>query len=140
MNTSKLKNLLTNERNLYPALAYIIIFLSMMSQAPITAYGFVQVILLMFIAYKIYQTINLYGFNILDLGKIAFFSGTALIGISQLFQHVFHFSFVDWLVTFTKFNQQAPISILGIFAFVALPLAFGAALNYRINKKKAYHE
>ncbi|MEN4750729.1 hypothetical protein ABEH28_13280 [Pseudomonas sp. Ps21-P2] len=140
MNISKLKTSLASERNLYPVLAYIIIFFSMMSQAPLTVYGFVQVILLMFIAYMIYEIINLYGLNIVDLGKIALFSGTALIGISQLFQHVFKFSFVDWLVTFTKFNQQAPMSILGIFAFVALPLAFGTALNYRINKKKAYHE
>ncbi|KTB91595.1 hypothetical protein AO073_01600 [Pseudomonas syringae ICMP 11293] len=131
----KIKNSLTSERNLFPVIAYTLIFFSMMSQAPLSVYGFVQVILLMFIAHKIYEIINLYGFDITSFGKIALFSGLALIGISQFFQHLFSFSFLDWLVTFTKFNEQAPMSIFGICAYVALPLGFGIALNYRLNKK-----
>ncbi|WP_122324531.1 hypothetical protein [Pseudomonas coronafaciens] len=140
MKILNIKKTITSERNLYPITAYIIIFFSMMSQAPLTVYGFVQVILLIFIAHKIYEIIDLYGLNIVDLGKIALFSATALICISQFLQHTFHFSFTDWLVTFTQFNQQAPMSIFGICAFIALPLGFGIALNYKINKQKGYHE
>ncbi|MEQ4191893.1 hypothetical protein ABNM11_24925 [Pseudomonas syringae] len=140
MKISEIKTSLSSERNLYPALAYIVIFFTLMSQSPLSVYSFVQTILLMFIASKIYDIISFYEFNIVDLGRIALFSATALICISQLFNRTFHFSFTDWLLTFTNFNKQAPMSILGIVAYIALPLGFGIALNYKLNKKKAYHE
>lgn len=140
MKISQIKTSLTSERNLYPTTAYIIIFFSLMSQSPLSVYSLVQTILLIFIASKIYDIIIFYELNIVEVGRIALFSTTALICISQLFQHTFHFSFTDWLVSFAQFNKQAPMCILGIVAYAALPLCFGIALNYRLNKQKAYHE
>ncbi|WP_122340020.1 hypothetical protein [Pseudomonas caricapapayae] len=125
-----------DEKNLYPIIANIILFLSMMSKAPLTIYGFVEVVLLMFIANKIYFLINLYELDIANLGRIALFSFLSLIAISQFFQHAFNFSFVDWLVSFTEFSKQAPMSIFGICAFVALPLGAGIAVNAHYNKYK----
>lgn len=135
MKIFEVKRHLTNEKNFFPIIANILIFFTMMTQAPFTFYGFVQVILLMFIANKIYEIINLYQLNIIDLGKICLFSLVALICISQFLQHIFNFSFLDWLVTFTQFKDQAPMSIFGICAFVALPLGFGIGLNKKLNKR-----
>lgn len=140
MKISQIKTSLTSERNLYPAIAYIIIFFALMSQSPLSVYSLVQTILLIFIASKIYDIINLYELNIVEIGRITLFSTTALICVSQIFQHTFHFSFTDWLVSFTQFNKQAPMCILGIVAYIALPLAFGIALNYKLNKQAARHE
>ncbi|GFZ62106.1 hypothetical protein PSE10A_46170 [Pseudomonas amygdali pv. eriobotryae] len=134
MNILNLKSL-TEEKNLYPVVANIILFFFILSQMHLSVYSVVESILIIFIANKIYQIINLYDLDIRNIGRIALFSLIALIAISQFYQHAFNFSFIDWLVTFTEFNKQAPMSIFGICSYVALPIGAGIAINSHINNK-----
>lgn len=134
MNILNLKSL-TDEKNLYPVVANITLFFFMMSQMPLSVYSVVESILIIFIANKIYQLINLWELDIKNLGRIFLFSALSLICISQFYQHAFNFSFIDWLVTFTEFNKQAPMTIFGICSYVALPIGAGIAINAHINRK-----
>ncbi|RMO65378.1 hypothetical protein ALQ37_200204 [Pseudomonas syringae pv. aptata] len=135
MNILNLKGL-TNERNLYPVIANITLFFFMMIQMPLSVYSIVESILIIFIANKIYQLINLWELDVKNLRRIFLFSALSLICISQFYQHAFNFSFLDWLVTFCEFSKQAPMSIFGIFSYVALPIGAGIAINAHINKMK----
>ena len=126
---------LTDEKNIYPVVANITLFFFMMSQMPLSVYSVIESILIIFIANKIYQLINLWELDIKNLGIIFLFSALSLICISQFYQHAFNFSFIDWLVTFTEFNKRAPMSIFGICSYVALPIGAGIAINAPINRK-----
>ena len=134
MNILNLKSL-TDEKNIYPFVANITLFFFMMSQMPLSVYSVIESILIIFIANKIYQLINLWELDIKNLGRIFLFSSLSLICISQFYQHAFNFSFIDWLVTFTEFNKQAPMTIFGICSYVALPIGAGIAINAHINRK-----
>lgn len=99
-----------------------------------TLNGLIQVGLLIFIANIIYHLMmNVETDKIL---KIAFFSFCSLICISQFFQHAYNFSFIDWLVTFTQLKSQLPMVILGMFAFIALPIGAGLAISKTITRFK----
>lgn len=134
MNILNLKNL-TDDKNLYPVIANITLFFFMLSQMPLSVYSVIESILIIFIANKIYQLINLWELDIKHLGRIFLFSALSLICISQFYQHAFNFSFIDWLVTLTEFNKQAPMSIFGICSYVALPIGAGIAINTHLNRK-----
>ena len=119
---------------LYPTIANAILFFYLTKGMDMTLNGLIQVGLLIFIANIIYHLMmNVETDKIL---KIAFFSFCSLICISQFFQHAYNFSFIDWLVTFTQLKSQLPMVILGMFAFIALPIGAGLAISKTITRFK----
>lgn len=119
---------------LYPTIANAILFFYLTKGMDMSLNGLIQVGLLIFIANIIYHLMmNVETDKIL---KIAFFSFCSLICISQFFQHAYGFSFIDWLVTFTQHKSQMPMIILGMFAYIALPIGAGLAISKTITRFK----
>lgn len=119
---------------LYPTIANSILFFYLTKGMDMTLNGLIQVGLLIFIANIIYHLMmNVETDKIL---KIAFFSFCSLICISQFFQHAYSFSFIDWLVTFTQHKSQMPMIILGMFAYIALPIGAGIAISKTVTRFK----
>lgn len=119
---------------LYPTIANAILFFYLTKGMNMSLNGLIQAGLLIFIANIIYHLMmNVETDKIL---KIAFFSFCSLICISQFFQHAYNFSLIDWLVTFTQLKTQMPMVILGMFAYIALPIGAGIAISKTITRFK----
>lgn len=120
------------EKHTFQIIANMTIFFVMIQNVAITVSGLVSVAISMVIANTLFYFSHRYDTE--SLVKISFISFCALLCISQFFQHAYNFSFIDWLVTLTEFSKQAPLALLGILAYIALPIGFGIGITKRINK------
>ncbi|OLY72248.1 hypothetical protein AU074_13820 [Pseudomonas sp. ATCC PTA-122608] len=128
------RDLFTRADFLYPTIANAILFFYLTKGMDMNRNGLIQVGLLILIANIIYHLMmNVETDKVL---KIAFFSFCSLICISQFFQHAYNFSFVDWLVTFTQLNSQMPMVILGMLAYIVLPIGAGIAISKTLTRFK----
>ena len=119
-------------KHTFQIIANMAVFFVMIQNVAITASGLASVAISMVIANALFYFSHRYDTE--SLVKISFISSCALLCISQFLQHAYSFSFVDWLVTLTEFSKQAPLALLGILAYIALPIGFGIGITKRINK------
>ncbi|WP_152533511.1 hypothetical protein [Pseudomonas syringae] len=70
------------------------------------------------------------------IARISFYAFAALLISSKFFQLAFDFSFVDWLLTFTEFHKQAPMTIFGLVAFIGLPIFAGYGLSKHLTARR----
>ena len=122
------------EKHTFQIIANMAVFFVMIQNVAITANGLVSVAISMIIANALFSFSHKYDTE--SLVKISFISFCALLCISQFLQHVYNFSFIDWLVTLTVFSKQAPLTLLGTLAYIALPIGFGIGITKIINKTK----
>ena len=120
------------EKHTFQIIANMAVFFVMIQNVAITASGLVSVAISMIIANVLFYFSHRYDTE--SLVKISFISFCALLCLSQFFQHAYSFSFIDWLITLTEFSKQAPLALLGIIAFIVLPLGLGIGITKKINK------
>lgn len=120
------------EKHTFQIIANMAVFFVMIQNVAITASGLASIAISMVIANALFYFSHRYDTE--SLVKISFISFCALLCISQFLQHAYSFSFVDWLVTLTEFSKQAPLALLGILAYIALPIGFGIGITKRLNK------
>ncbi len=122
------------EKHSFQIIANMAVFFVMIQNVAITANGLVSIAISMVIANALFYFSHRYDTE--SLVKISFISFCALLCISQFFQHAYNLSFIDWLVTFTEFSKQAPLALLGILAYIVLPIGLGIGITKRFNKPK----
>ena len=120
------------EKHSFQIIANMIVFFVMIQNVAITASGLASVAISMMIANTLFYFSHRYDTE--SLVKISFISFCALLCISQFFQHAYSFSFIDWLVTLTVFSKQAPMALLGVLAYIALPIGLGVGITKKLNK------
>ena len=120
------------EKHTFQIIANMTIFFVMIQNVAITISGLVSVAISMVIANALFYFSHRYDTE--SLVKISFISFCALLCISQFLQHAYSFSFVDWLVTLTEFSKQAPLALLGILAYIALPIGLGIGITKKLSK------
>ena len=120
------------EKLTFQIIANMTIFFVMIQNVAITISGLVSVAISMVIANALFYFSHRYDTE--SLVKISFISFCALLCISQFLQHAYSFSFVDWLVTLTEFSKQAPLALLGILAYIALPIGLGIGITKKLSK------
>ena len=120
------------EKHTFQIIANMAVFFVMIQNVSITASGLASVAISMVIANTLFYFSHRYDTE--SLVKISFISFCALLCISQFLQHAYSFSFVDWLVTLTEFSKQAPLALLGILAYIALPIGLGIGITKKLSK------
>ncbi|MQT24804.1 MULTISPECIES: hypothetical protein [Pseudomonas] len=120
------------EKHTFQIIANMTIFFVMIQNVGLTASGLVSVAISMVIANGLFYFSDRYDTE--SLVKISFISFCALLCLSQFFQHAYSFSFIDWLVTLTEFSKQAPLALLGILAYIALPIGLGIGITKKLSK------
>ncbi|MQT34262.1 hypothetical protein [Pseudomonas helleri] len=120
------------EKHTFQIIANMTVFFVMIQNVSITASGLASVAISMVIANTLFYFSHRYDTE--SLVKISFISFCALLCISQFFQHAYSFSFIDWLVTLTEFSKQAPLALLGILAYIALPIGLGIGITKKLSK------
>ena len=120
------------EKHTFQIIANMTIFFVMIQNVAITVSGLVSVAISMVIANALFYFSHRYDTE--SLVKISFISFCALLCISQFFQHAYSCSFIDWLVTLTEFSKQAPLALLGILAYIALPIGLGIGITKKLSK------
>ena len=120
------------EKHTFQIIANMAVFFVMIQNVGLTASGLVSVAISMVIANALFYFSHRYDTE--SLVKISFISFCALLCISQFFQHAYSFSFIDWLVTLTEFSKQAPLALLGILAYIALPIGLGIGITKKLSK------
>ena len=120
------------EKHTFQIIANMTIFFVMIQNVAITISGLVSVAISMVIANGLFYFSDRYDTE--SLVKISFISFCALLCLSQFFQHAYSFSFIDWLVTLTEFSKQAPLALLGILAYIALPIGLGIGITKKLSK------
>ena len=127
-----------SDKSLFPILANVILFFFMTKDMQVSFNNYLEVSVLLLIANIIFHLTKKIDTD--KIARISFYAFAALLISSKFFQLAFDFSFVDWLVTFTEFHKQAPMTIFGLLAFVGLPIAAGYALNKYLTAKKKMKE
>ena len=120
------------EKHTFQIIANMTVIFVMIQNVSITASGLASVAISMVIANTLFYFSHRYDTE--SLVKISFISFCALLCISQFFQHAYSFSFIDWLVTLTEFSKQAPLALLGILAYIALPIGLGIGITKKLSK------
>lgn len=120
------------EKHTFQIIANFTIFFVMIQNVAITTNGLVSVAISIIIANALFYFSHRHDTE--SLIKISFISFGALICISQFFQHVYSFSFVDWLVTLTEFSKQAPLALMGAIAYIVLPIGLGIGITKKLSK------
>ncbi|RMT12415.1 hypothetical protein ALP52_00829 [Pseudomonas amygdali pv. mori] len=127
-----------SDKSLFPVIANISIFFFMTKGMEASFNNYLEVAALLVIANVIFHLTKKIDTD--KIARISFYAFAALLISSKFFQLAFDFSFVDWLVTFTEFHKQAPMTIFGLLAFVGLPIAAGHGLNKYLTAKKNLKE
>ncbi len=127
-----------SDKSFFPVLANVILFFFMTKGMEISFNNYLEVGALLLIANIIFHLTKKIDTD--KIVRISFYAFAALLISSKFFQLAFQFSFVDWLVTFTEFHKQAPMTIFGLLAFVGLPIAAGYGLNKYLTTKKKLKE
>ena len=122
------------EKHTLQIIANMAVFFVMIQNVSITASGLASVAISMVIANALFYFSHRYDTE--SLVKISFISFSALLCISQFFQHAYSSSFIDWLVTLTEFSKQAPLALLGIVAYIALPIGLGIGITKKLSHSK----
>lgn len=128
----------SSDRSLFPIIANIAIFFFMTKGMEASFNNYLEVAGLLVIANVIFHLTKKIDTD--KIARISFYAFAALLISSKFFQLAFDFSFVDWLVTFTEFHKQAPMTIFGLLAFVGLPIAAGHGLNKYLTANKNLQE
>lgn len=125
------------EKHTFQIIANMTVFFVMIQNVAITASGLVSVAISMIIANALFYFSHRYDTeSLVKMSFISFISFCALLCISQFLQHTYNFSFIDWLVTLTEFSKQAPLALLGILAYIALPIGLGIGITKKLNNTK----
>lgn len=127
-----------SDKSLFPILANAILFFFMTKDMQASFNNYLEIAVLLLIANIIFHLTKKIDTD--KIARISFYAFAALLISSKFFQLAFHFSFVDWLVTFTELHKQAPMTIFGLLAFIGLPIAAGYALNKYLTAKKKLKE
>lgn len=128
----------TSDKSFFPVLANVILFFFMTKGIEVSFNNYLEVAVLLLIANIIFHLTKKIDTD--KIARISFYAFATLLISSKFFQLAFHFSFVDWLVTFNEFHKQAPMTIFGLLAFVGLPIAAGYGLNKYLTAKKKLKE
>jgi hypothetical protein len=112
-----------SDKSLFPIIANITIFFFITTGIEASFNNYLEIVVLLVIANIIFHLTRKIDTD--KIARISFYAFAALLISSKVFQLAFNFSFVDWLVTFTEFHKQAPMTIFGLLAFVGLPIFTG---------------
>lgn len=123
-----------SDKSLLPVIANISIFFFMTKGMEASVNNYLEVAAWIAIANVIFQLTKKIDTD--KIARISFYAFFALLISSKFFQLAFDFSFVDWLVTFTAFHKQAPMTIFGLVAFIGLPIFAGYGLNKHLTARK----
>lgn len=139
LNTSKsIAAWFASDKILYPVIANISIFFFMTKGMEASVNNYLEVAALLVIANFIFHLAKKIDTD--KIARISFYAFAALLISSKFFQLAFDLSFVDWLLTFTAFHKQAPMTIFGLLAFVGLPIFAGYGLNQYLTARKKLKE
>lgn len=133
-NSKSVTTWLTSDKILLPVIANITLFFFMTKGMEASFNNYLEVGVLLIIANIIFQLTKKIDTD--KIARVSFYAFAALLISSKFFQLAFHFSFVDWLMTFSEFHKQAPIAIFGLLVFVGLPISAGYALDKYLTAKK----
>jgi hypothetical protein len=127
-----------SDKSLFPIIANTSLFFFMTKGMEASFNNYLEVAVLLVIANVIFHLTKKIDTD--KIARISFYAFAALLISSKFFQLAFDFSFVDWLVTFNEFHKQAPMTILGLLAFIGLPIFAGYGLNKYFTAKKKQRE
>lgn len=129
---------ITSDESLFPVISNIAIFFFMTKGMEASVNNYLEVAALLLIANVTFHLAKKIDTD--KIARISFYAFAALLFSSKFFQLAFDFSFVDWLVTFTEFHKQAPMTILGFLAFIGLPIFTGYGLNQHLTARTKLKE
>ncbi|WP_144439749.1 hypothetical protein [Pseudomonas savastanoi] len=123
-----------SDKSLFPVIANLSIFFFMTKGMEASINTYLEVAVLLVIANVIFHLTKKIDTD--KIARISFYAFAALLISSKFFQLAFDFSFVDWLLTFTEFHKQAPMTIFGLVAFIGLPIFAGYGLSKHLTARR----